>query len=77
MFPYNEEKDKSRSDIYIPKCQLSVVSQGSLRMEGDTGEEEDGEGEHKRKTRDQETENWPWNCWALQAPKPGRKVAVK
>ena len=40
-------------------------------------EEEDGEGEHKRKTRDQETENWPWNCWALQAPKPGRKVAVK
>lgn len=27
-----------------------------MRMEGDTGEEEDDEGEHKRKTRNQETE---------------------
>lgn len=27
-----------------------------MRMEGDTGEKEDGEGEHKRKTRNQETE---------------------
>lgn len=74
LFPHNE-KDKSKSDIYIPTCQLSVVSQGSLRMEGDTGEEEGSEGGIE--DRDPRKQNWPWDSWALQAPKPGHKVVVK
>lgn len=44
-------------------------------MEGDTGEEEGSEGGIE--DPDPRKQNWPWDSWALQAPKPGHKVVVK
>ena len=70
--PHNEEKDKSKNDMYIPTCQLSVAPRGA-RGWRETPERRKVRGSRKDQGP-RETKSWALGSWSLKAPKPGHKV---